>query len=96
MKSTNLIVSLQSGNKSAFSELINEYSDRVYYLVECHYLMALAKHNLNNNEEALQHLETAMILKEKRNKKLELEGPLDDFNDVFKNAKKLHKELKSL
>ncbi len=84
------------GTSQDLYKLLTDYEHQsMGYLVECHYLMALAMHNLNKNEEALQHLETAMILKEKRNKKQELEGPLDDFNDVFKNAKKLHKKLKS-
>ncbi len=68
----------------------------VGYQVECHYLMGLALQNLNQTGEAITHLETALALKKSRKKKAELEGPLEDFDDIYKNAKKLHKRLTSL
>ena len=65
------------------------------YQIECHYLSASALHQLGNKVEAISRLEVALGLKSKRKKKEELEGPIDDFDDVFKQAKALHKKLTS-
>jgi len=64
------------------------------YQIECHYLIALALSKLGRTDEALQHLQTAMALHKKRNSKKELEGPLEDYKQIYKNVKKLYKRLK--
>ena len=58
-------------------------------------MKALAEFNLNQKEEALKYLDTAIALEKTRDKKQELEGPNEDFDEIFNNIKKLHKQIKS-
>jgi tetratricopeptide (TPR) repeat protein len=75
-------------------KVLEDYPHKSYgYLVECHYLIARALVELGRKEEALHHLETAMALHKKRDKKKELEGPLEDYDEIYKNVKKLHRTL---
>ncbi|MCH8125176.1 sigma-70 family RNA polymerase sigma factor [candidate division KSB1 bacterium] len=57
MKSTDIISRLQSGDKSAFAELINQYSDRVYNLA----LKIL--HNSLDAEDVVQETFTTVFQK---------------------------------
>lgn len=75
-------------------EVITSYEHQsIGYLIECHYLKALALHHLNRSREALNHLEQAISLEKKRDKKQELEGPNEDFGEIFSNVKKLRKRI---
>ena len=74
--------------------IIQEYPHQsIGYQIECHYMIALALHNLHQDEEARRQLETAMALRKRRNPKKELEGPLEDFKDIYKKVVKLYKRL---
>jgi tetratricopeptide (TPR) repeat protein len=64
------------------------------YTVECHYLLAYYLHKLNDNEKAFKHLQSVQMLKEKRDAALELEGPLEDFEEVVENAERLILEVR--
>ncbi len=65
----------------------------VGYQVECNYLIALALTNLGRKDEAIPYLETALMLAKKRDKKKELEGPLEDFKEIVKNTKRLYRRI---
>lgn len=64
------------------------------YEVECYYNLALCSYETDNFELALNEINNAMELKSKRDNAKEIEGPLDDFNDVVKKAEKLYKNIK--
>lgn len=63
------------------------------YKIECLYLKALAEFSLGYEADALDMLEQAIELEKVRNKKQELEGPNEDFDEIFDNVKKLYKKI---
>ncbi|MFC1502382.1 tetratricopeptide repeat protein [bacterium] len=63
------------------------------YHMECHYLMAYYLHQLDRDGMALQHLEKFQTFKEKRDASGELEGPLENIDEIVENARGLHAQI---
>ena len=63
------------------------------YHMECHYLIAYYLHQLDRDGTALQHLEKFQTFKEKRDASRELEGPLENIDEIVENARGLHAQL---
>lgn len=85
---------LETANE-LYNVITNYEHQSTGYKIECMYLRALAEFNLGRNENALNKLETAIKLEKTRDKKQELEGPYEDFDEIFDKIKKLHKKINS-
>ena len=84
---------LLTTTETLYATLMSYPYKSIGYQIECHYLLAVAHDQLGQKELAYHHLEMAQELKKKRDKKTELEGPLEDFDQVFDNVKKLAKQI---
>lgn len=72
--------------------LASEYST-VGYQVECHYRIAFYDYELGHVESARCECIQALTLEDYRNPKQELEGPLEDFHRILKEARHLYEKI---
>jgi len=63
------------------------------YEVECHYRIANCLYKLGDLEQALVHVKKAIDLKGKREASKEIEGPLENFEEISKKAVQLYNEI---
>jgi len=75
--------------------LASEYTS-VGYEVECHYRIASYDYKIGDIISARNECLQALALENHRNPSKELEGPLEDFKQILKEAKQLYAELNEL
>ena len=63
------------------------------YEVECYFRMALSEYYLGLPDEAYDHLRTALELADRRDAAEEVEGPLEEFQEIVKQATALFREI---
>ena len=63
------------------------------YEAECRHWLALCCHRLGRPDEALRHVQEALSLRKQSDSAGELEGPLEDNDEIFAMSKRLHAEL---
>ena len=83
--------------KQTYLKLLNHLSNSEYksigYQVECHYGIGFCYYKLSELEHALKHIRKALDLRNMRDASKELEGPLEDFDEIVKNALDLYERL---
>ena len=70
----------------------SEYKS-IGYEVECHSRIVHFHHKLGESEQALEHIIIALDLKNKRDASKEMEGPLEDFDEIVEKAVNLYGTL---
>lgn len=63
------------------------------YFVECLYLRAFAQEKLGNREEVSRLLDRALSLAEQRDASKEIEGPLEDFDEILEAVVELRASI---
>jgi tetratricopeptide (TPR) repeat protein len=71
----------------------SEYKS-IGYQVECYYGIGLCLEKLGDINSALDHIEKAIALNKDRDASEELEGPLENYDEILDNLTKLNKSLK--
>ena len=87
-------------NMAASAEaLLNHLSTIEYksigFLVECHYLAAVAYFRMNAYHASLNHLETALSRIPQRDPTNEIEGVLEDFKEIAENVEVLFNRVRN-
>ncbi|OQY27553.1 MAG: hypothetical protein B6244_10250 [Candidatus Cloacimonetes bacterium 4572_55] len=84
--------------KSTFEQILNRIENYKYqsvgYQVECKYWIAEALKAEGENQKALKMAQNALEQSLQRDKKVELENPVDNFDEIKKRLTKLHESLK--
>lgn len=75
--------------------LASEYTS-VGYELECHYRIASYDYRIGNIISARNECLQALALENYRDPSKELEGPLEDFQQILEEAKQLNAELNEL
>ena len=79
--------------KITMQQLLNQLNASEYnsvgYKVECHYRIAYYDYKMGNFELARNGCLKALKLQDKRNSKMELEGPLEDSQQILKQTNQL-------
>jgi len=75
------------------NHLLNSEYKSIGYLVECYYGIGLCHYKLGEFEQASKHIKKALDLRKKRDASKELEGPLEDFDEIIENAVTLYGRL---
>ena len=75
--------------------LISEYKS-VGYKIECYYRIGYCHYKLGEFEQASTHIQTALSLTNKRDPSREIEGPLENLNEIIKSIKQLQQEINKL
>jgi len=70
--------------------LLNSEYRSIGYEVECYYSIAHSHYKLGESEQALKYVKKALDLRNKRDASKELEGPLEDFDEIVKKAVNLY------
>ena len=73
--------------------LLNSEYKSIGYEVECHSRIVHFHHKLGESEQALEHIIIALDLKNKRDASKEMEGPLEDFDEIVEKAVNLYGTL---
>lgn len=68
----------------------------ISYQIDCLYQLAKSHHALQNIYDARRYCEAAMALTDKLDFSKEIDGPLDNFEDIQKALADLHNEIKSV
>ena len=80
--------------KQTYQQLLNHLWNSEYksigYEVECHYRIAHSYYKLGEFEQSLAYLEKALELRNKRDASKEMEGPLEDFDEISKKTVNLY------
>jgi tetratricopeptide (TPR) repeat protein len=80
--------------KQTFQQLLTHLKNSEYssigYEVECHYRIAHCHYKLSESEQALTHVKKALDLRMERDASKEMEGPLDDFDEIVEKAVNLY------
>jgi len=75
-------VGAQNTIEQLLLHLLNSEYKSIGYEVECHYRIALYNYHLGQFDQALNHVQKAFSLKDQLDKTIELEGPLEDINEI--------------
>ncbi|UCE04804.1 MAG: tetratricopeptide repeat protein [bacterium] len=83
--------------KQIFQQLLKHLLNSEYrsigYEVECLYGIAYCHYKSSELEQALKHVKKALDLRNERDVSNEIEGPLEDFNEIEKKAMNLYGTL---
>ncbi|MGH1362545.1 MAG: hypothetical protein ACRBF0_03250 [Calditrichia bacterium] len=83
--------------RELFTKILTRLESHQYqsigYQVECKYWLALAAQKQNDLENAKKLATEARAMSKKRNKDVELEGPIFEFNAIMDRLKELEKQL---
>ncbi len=79
--------------QNLLNHLLNSEFRNIGYEIECHYHLAYCHYKLGQFDDALKHVQKSLSLKNQRYTSIEMEGPLEDYNEIVKKAIKLHKKL---
>ena len=63
------------------------------YQIECHYRMAVSSWQRGDTESAKKHLDQTLILKVKRDPVKEINGPLENYQEIIKEIDLLVQEI---
>ena len=84
--------------ETIFRQILNRLVDFPYqsigYQVECKYWIAEALKATGKHDQAYELCVEALTQSTKRNKEIELENPVDGFDDIKERLEELHKSLK--
>ena len=63
------------------------------YMLECYYNLALCCYKSGDFVESLEAVQKALDLKDKRDKSKEIEGPLEDYDEIIKMSEELYEDI---
>jgi len=73
--------------------LLNSEYKSIGYEVECHYRIAHCHYKLGEYDKALEHVKKVLDLRNERDASKEMEGPLEDFDEIVEKAVNLYGTL---
>jgi len=77
-------------SQQLLSHLLNSDYQSIGYEVECHYRIAHCHYKLGELDAALEQVKKALELRNERDASKEMEGPLEDFDEIVDKAVNLY------
>ncbi len=84
---------VNSDFRSILAKIENYKYPSYGFQAECKYWIAKSLYEQKENEEALRWVDESVLLSEKRNEDAELDGHIEDFNEIKDKIKELREEL---